>query len=104
MNEKELIPRQLAYITIRIVCKRISGESSYGTGFFFLFKYTGKSFCPAIITNRHVLDDASEIILYFTQKDTNSEPIIGKIVPCIIPNTKKFLIFHPDSNVDLVHN
>lgn len=102
MNEKDSIPRQLAYVTIRIECKRINGESSYGTGFFFLFKYTGKSFYPAIITNRHVLEDFSQIILYFTQKNTNSEPEIGKIIPCIIPNAKKFLIFHPDPDVDLV--
>lgn len=103
MAEDYSIPRQLAHITTRIECISINGNVISGTGFFFLFKHDGKTFAPAIITNKHVLDRIKKATLFFTKKDDNNNPIIGETIPCEMQDYQinKYTINHPDPKVDL---
>ena len=49
------LSEQLLHTTIRIEASLASGGCSVGTGFFFKFCDDGKTYVPAIVTNRHVV-------------------------------------------------
>jgi S1-C subfamily serine protease len=72
------ITDQLSYSTIRIECKTNAGYSSTGTGFFFNFCCENNTCRPAIVTNKHVIKDATECNLIFTLADSSGNPIDEK--------------------------
>ncbi|WP_434400437.1 serine protease [Planococcus sp. 11815] len=91
------------YSTARIVSKNDDGVIiSTGTGFIIRFaEHTineKKLFVPAIVTNKHVIKDAEEIVIRFHLSNLNGERINN---PCefIVPTNEFFM--HPDSEVDL---
>lgn len=77
---------------------RLQTEMSLGTGFFFNFAMNGKEFVPAIVTNRHVLEDANTLQIVFSAHDNNHRRIHESYQ---IQNIKEAIIFHPNPNVDL---
>jgi len=66
------ITEQLTYNTIRI-----ETENSTGTGFFFNFKVEkdSLSYIPTIITNKHVVEGAKKIFLYFRKSLINQKMV-----------------------------
>ncbi|WP_427872345.1 S1 family peptidase [Flavobacterium sp. MMS24-S5] len=94
------LTEMLTYNTIRI-----STEIATGTGFFFNFKVKNDSLSkmhiPTIITNRHVINGANKIFLYF-RKSINGQPENGSAFVVEIHNTVKNVIAHPNPKIDLV--
>ncbi|TDM50008.1 serine protease [Macrococcoides goetzii] len=90
---------QLVDSTVKIICN--NGESS-GTGFFFRFNEVGTSFIPAIVTNKHVVENAYSIHLNFSLNDYFKDKIKKvKIEKLDISNIQKLIIYHEDKNIDL---
>lgn len=88
----------LEYSTVRIECDR---GRSVGSGFFYsLLSDDGKKRIPFIVTNKHVIDGATEVIIYLHtidkatgKKETHTNLTIGDV--------KNQFIHHPDADVDL---
>ncbi|SHF93398.1 Trypsin-like peptidase domain-containing protein [Flavobacterium micromati] len=92
------ITEQLTYNSIRI-----ETDKAVGTGFFFNFKVENDStkHIPVIITNKHVIQGATKIFLYF-RKSINGSPENGNAFIYEIPNSSKTVVQHPSTNIDLV--
>jgi len=101
MADDESLPRQLSHTTIRVECKSTSGYSSLGTGFFFAFNESNGTNVPGIVTNKHVLDGASEITFRFTRANAENKPCIGSIETVLLECTVDAWVPHPDPTVDL---
>ena len=94
----------IRYVTVRILSSLDGSEnwSGSGTGFMYLFK-RGENTFPAIITNRHVIDDIKRIgITFHITEDGNTSPVPGpgKIISLGIEDI--YYIFHPNNSIDLV--
>lgn len=104
MNKVELkslsIPEELSYSTVKIYCEGEEGDS-IGTGFIFDFCKTSGLVTPALITNRHVVENASFISLKFTFAKRDGSPDIGNGEGFRISDAGKCCYFHPDQSVDL---
>lgn len=97
------ITEQLINGTIRIEAVN-DKYTSTGTGFFFTFYYENKGErlpIPTIITNKHVIDGAKKIRLFF-KKIKDNEPDYGPPLVYEIPNDSNTVIRHPERDVDLV--
>lgn len=92
------ITEQLTYSTIRI-----ETDKFVGTGFFFNFKFEKDStkHIPVVITNKHVVDGATRIFLYF-RKSINGVPENGSALIYEITNSNRTVIHHPNPKIDLV--
>lgn len=98
MNASEV----LLHSTIRIECDCMNGQST-GTGFFFQFldnKEEGKS-VPVIVTNKHVVKNASIGILRFSLNDEKDEKAKDKYCEVRLDRFEARWIMHPEDNVDL---
>lgn len=95
------ITEQLAYSTIRIVCTLKNGNTSTGTGYFFDFckDPENKRHIPALVTNKHVIENAETGELIFsTQKD--GKPDTGELFKLNVHRFSDW-IYHPDQSIDL---
>lgn len=92
------ISEQLLYSTIQIRCNMYGGGESSGTGFFYNF-IDGDKVHPAIITNKHVLEGATNIKVKFTK--TNDEGIPQDIDHIEYLVEKNIIIFHRSQDIDL---
>lgn len=101
-QDKMHITEQLLITTIKIQVEK-KGIPYNGSGFFFSFKdpKDDKKELVVIITNRHVVDGASSISLYF-RKNINGSPEYGKPIIITIPNNPAHVLAHPNKAVDLV--
>lgn len=99
------ITEQLVNGTIIIENKNSKGEFSTGTGFFFNFIFESGSdtnSVMAIITNKHVVEDASQLVLLFKEKDIKTGlPKDGAALPFTVVDVPNFIINHPSKDVDL---
>lgn len=91
----------LSHSTIRIECDLIGGGVSTGTGFFFRFVDKGENFVPAIVTNKHVVEDTTTGRFYFTLSKPDGSPAVGSKHLITIPNFQKAWTPHPDPDIDL---
>jgi len=98
---------QLSESTLRIESTkvRINSESkkptfykSYGTGFIMRFTQNGKSI-NALITNKHVIENAVKGKLLFRFKDYIKSD--KKSLPRVIEDFSKKFVMHPDPKIDL---
>lgn len=96
MHPSEFIAR----CTVRIQSIKNDGKPSGGTGFFFAFNQTDTGYVPVIITNKHVVSDISEMIIFISIRDLNSKTTTES-VPITIEKPESRFIFHPDSRVDI---
>jgi hypothetical protein len=93
---------QLAFATVRIESHFTDGDMSCGTGFFFdLAKLTSKQAVPVLVTNRHVVEGASQGHFALTLSSDNNEPLFGDHVRITVPHFSEAWIGHPDPTVDL---
>lgn len=91
---------QLLYSTVRIECDYNNGIQGTGTGFFFQFlKESSGQHIPVIITNKHVINAATQIKFTFTKANSNNEPLDTQHFTVGCDN----LVYrqHPDESVDL---
>lgn len=97
------ISEQLAYSTIRIECQYNDENSGTGTGFFFklLENKEKNTYVPVIITNKHVIDGASQGRLLFTKANNDNEPNDREHYIARFNNFESLWIKHPDPEVDL---
>lgn len=100
MKRNLLISEQLAYSTARIQCENRDGSISTGTGFFFNFEFDGKS-VQSLVTNKHVVSEATEGIIYLHTSDSDGNPELNNSIRITIVNFEKAWLKHPDDKVDL---
>lgn len=96
------LSEQLTYSTIRIECFDSKGNISTGTGYFFNFKFnkeTGEHI-PTIVTNKHVIKNASIGKLIFCIAE-NGEPVNNKHHTINITDFENIWIPHDSPDVDL---
>ena len=95
------VTEQLMHSTIMIRCKDSKGNLSSGTGFIFhLFNFQGQN-VPVLVTNKHVVRDAADGMLVFTEANADGSPNYGANLPIVISEFAKGWIDHPDAGVDL---
>jgi len=98
----ELSPaEQLLHTTVRLECKRKDGTMATGTGFFFALQWGKEKQIPLIITNKHVIRDASVGTFVLTQAKDDGAPLTGQGVTIQIGDFEARWIQHPEKDVDL---
>ena len=94
------LAQQLLHSTVRIECRDVSGNVSSGTGFHFRFPFNDQ-WMPAIVTNKHVIEDAKECTFVLTQADQDGQPTSTHVPFTITDINPNVWIWHPDPDVDL---
>lgn len=94
---------QLNYSTVRIVSKNDQGIiSRTGTGFIIKFAEETRNNqyinVPAVVTNKHVIKGAKELVIRFHSSNLYGERIN---TPCEFTVSTDNFFMHPDPNVDL---
>lgn len=92
---------QLTHSTVRIETQLTTGGVSTGTGFYMNILQKGDRHVPVIITNKHVVANASIGKLHVTLKGDDGMPILGNHEQFQLENFEANCIKHPDPNVDL---
>ncbi|GGB85267.1 S1 family peptidase [Glycocaulis alkaliphilus] len=100
------IVEQLLHSTVKLTTACEGKVTGSGTGFFVRFaRQDNGSFVPAIVTNKHVVNNKDRVIavchLAEDQNSTEDQKPSGKFVNCIISIAPEIIINHPDPNVDL---
>lgn len=90
---------ELSYTTIRLFNLMNDGRCSCGTGFFYSFNVGDGRRIPAIITNKHVIRDATKTRLIFTVA-SNNKPTSETVLYELSYEDLNW-IGHPDEDVDL---
>lgn len=91
---------QLQHSTVRIEAITPNGIST-GTGFHFYLFPQGNISVPVIITNKHVVKDATQVTLYISTCDENKNPIFGKHEQITLTDFQNEVVPHPNNEVDL---
>lgn len=94
---------KLTYSTVRIECEYSNGNSGTGTGFFFQFLKDESSgrHVPVVITNKHVISNATKGRLIFTKSDVDGAPLDTEHFQLYFDNFESFWKKHPSDDVDL---
>lgn len=92
---------QLTHSTVRIENILNSGGVATGTGFYMNFLEKEGRYVPVIVTNKHVISNASVGKFYVTLAKSDGFPDTGKHRLFEIQNFESQCIKHPDPNVDL---
>lgn len=97
------ISEKLLFSTVRIETKSADGTTGTGTGFFFNFKLNDGRFVPTIITNKHVVKNATSGSFQLHEKEGEAEKQkpSGKFFTVTIDDFEKHWIGHPNPDVDL---
>lgn len=93
------IAERLLYSTVKLTALKNNVPISTGTGFFMIFAQKGTQIIPAIVTNKHVLSGADQILAVCHIADGLVPS--GKFVECKIFVTSQFCVEHPKDEVDL---
>jgi hypothetical protein len=98
----DLVNNQLIYSTTRIDVEFDNNKQS-GTGFFFNFKINNEDDrkVSTLITNKHVIENASKIHIHFNKADENNNPLVGQTTKVTIAEIKDYFMVHPDPKIDL---
>lgn len=91
---------QLIHSTVRIECQTKDGEAT-GTGYFFGFFPRDKDCIPCLVTNKHVINGATQGKIYLTVKGDDGSPQLGKVVSVTFNGFGNMWIGHPDPAIDL---
>lgn len=97
------ISEKLTYSTVRIECELKTGGTSTGTGFFFNFlnDKTNNTQVPVVVTNKHVIKNASTGKLIITKANEKGEPIDTQHFTIRLDNFESYWRLHPEVDVDL---
>lgn len=91
---------QLMYTTIKMVVITKTGITSIGTGFFVERNLSDGKKKIYLVTNRHVIEDASELSLDFCTT-FDKRPVIGGIHRINLSEVSGSYVVHPDDNIDI---
>jgi V8-like Glu-specific endopeptidase len=92
---------QLAQSTVRIECE-VSGEGiSTGTGFFYSLDRLADQHVPVVVTNKHVVANATKGRFLLTLQDSTGGPAIGSHQAFELNSFEQRWTPHPDATVDL---
>jgi hypothetical protein len=91
---------QLAFATVRIECDTPQGVSA-GTGFYYQFCRNYDAFCPAIVTNRHVVKGATTGRFHIHLANPGGPTFPLSHTRFEFQNFEAAWIGHPDPSVDL---
>lgn len=95
------ITEQLSYSTVRLECETPSGLST-GTGFFFKFLENENGHVPVIVTNKHVIQNATAGRFIITKSDAQGNPLqTDHFAVNITADFQHFWRQHPGADVDL---
>lgn len=89
------ISEELLHSTIRI-----ETNIGSGTGFFFDFAPDNNSSIPCLVTNKHVINGASQGLLIFAWRNVDGNPVQDKYSITIDAFDKDWIL-HPEDDVDL---
>lgn len=94
---------QLACSTVRIECEYSDNSTGTGTGFFFRFLDNKENnlHVPVVITNKHVIRNATKGRLIMTTANENGEPNDKDHFQGFFSDFENFWRLHPDDDVDL---
>lgn len=92
---------QLTHSTVRIETVLQNGGLSTGTGFYMNLVQRDDTHIPVIITNKHVIANASIGRFHVTLKDDEGMPILGSHEKFQLANFENQCVKHPDPEVDL---
>ena len=93
---------QLCYNTTRIVTVNSKNEIHVASGFFVCFDLENSDRnVPLLVTNRHVAEDAKQLIIWMSEKDANGDPVDSNKVQITIEDASSKFIMHPNPEVDL---
>ncbi|WP_394759227.1 serine protease, partial [Flavobacterium sp.] len=95
------ITEQLLNNTIRIEAVINKTQIKTGSGMFFYLKTNLPKEISVIITNKHVVEGAKEIRLFF-KKEKDNEPDYNSLQIVSIPNDSLHVVKHPNKDIDLV--
>lgn len=93
------LAEKLLYSTVKLTASKNGIPVSTGTGFFMSFVKRSDQFVPAIVTNKHVLQDADQITATCHFADGNKPS--GQFVACNMLVASDSYIEHPEPDVDL---
>lgn len=99
---KELsITEQLMYVTTRVECTKLNGDCCVATAFFCKLYVDKDRYVEVLVSNRHVFENLQEITLHISKLNEKEDEIDGFVNYRYVVKDRRFLILHPDSNVDL---
>lgn len=101
MPKQLLLTEQLSYCTVRIAVEYSDGRQGTGTGFFYQFLDDGKQHVPAIVTNKHVVQDGVRARLFFNLADEAGDPRLKTHYWIGLENLAGSWLPHPDPAIDL---
>lgn len=92
----------LSHNTVRIEAELPDGYSSIGTGFLYQFLSSSKIGVPALVTNRHVLENALSVTLEFNPTgEDNKVDFNGRKLVFKVAEFQNGWYKHPNPNIDL---
>lgn len=91
---------RLAHSTVRIECD-LPGGIGTGTGFFYSLDRNGDRCVPVIVTNKHVVANASRGRFLLTLRGTDGLPNVGQCKAYELDQFEQRWLPHPDPLVDL---
>jgi trypsin-like peptidase len=91
--------RQMEYTTVRL--EAVAGtQTNVGTGFYYDIQ-SGVYTVPVIITCKHVVAGADRCIFRVTIQADNGMPDNTNQIEIVFSDIQRFVIQHPDTNIDL---
>lgn len=93
---------QLVHSTVRIECTSARGEKSSGSGYIFMFCEAGDRAIPCLVTNKHVVQGASQGTFHLTLSKKDGTADLGKHEPIVLNDLSRHCIAHPVPAIDLV--
>lgn len=95
------VTEQLQYSTVRLEVETPSGGTGTGTAFSFRFPEKDSRHVPVIVTNKHVVADASKGKFRMTVANAEGNPVDTECVNVVVEDSQSHWIHHPDPSVDL---
>jgi len=98
----ETLAENLLFSTVRIEASG-SGRNSVGTGFVFAYESEALGENPVyfMVTNKHVIRDASDGMFVLIEHDGNGNPLLGHAIKIPILRFEDHWHVHPNSDVDV---
>lgn len=93
------IIEQLLFVTVRIVSQYPDGSEGRGTGFVLSKAGVDGRVSLLLVTNRHVVEGASIVLLYFVAATESDQPDLGVERSVAIPAS--LFKFHDDPGIDI---
>ncbi|WP_410760348.1 S1 family peptidase [Citrobacter youngae] len=84
--------------TVRIECD-VGNGLSVGTGFWFSFLVDDQRSVPLLVTNKHVVQGATQTRIRINVSHQDNQSI--RFYDVVIPNGESDFILHPDPNIDI---